>query len=321
MQNHITDAIEQTLEKTVAAIQTLHHLIDTTLPLAVDILASCKGRVVVTGIGKSGHIAAKLSATFSSLGIPALFLHPAEALHGDLGMLLSHDVLVAISNSGENKELNKIIVHAKKKQVPIIAITGNAQSSLATISNVALVFAISHEGSPFNTAPMASATSSLVIGHMLATGVCTKKGFTEKDFATLHPAGSLGLKLQSVASIMRPDADCPLVPLIARLHDILKEMTEKKNIGVTGVIDQEGVLVGVISDGDIRRYLLQHEVHDAMAQDVMSRHPKTIDRDATLYEAIRLMETHKITSLFVCDKDHMPCGIIHMHDIVAAEII
>jgi len=323
MENRVISAMQHTLHQAKGALDSLGALIGEDIWRAVMLIADGKGRVVVTGLGKSGHIGRKIAATFSSLGIPALFLHPSEALHGDLGMLSQHDIVLALSSSGENRELVKVISFAKDKGNPVICITQQKDSSLAAQADIALIFQIEHEGSPFEVAPMASATSTLVLGHLLATGVSTLRGFTEKDFAALHPGGVLGLKLHTVEEYMRPKEECPLVQENTSFHNVLKEMTEKRNIGATGVISETGQLVGAISDGDIRRHFLRdpENVHCA-AKDMMSRTPKMIAKDQTLYDAMALMEKHKITTLFVFDRttEHV-CGVIHMHDILQLHVV
>lgn len=304
------------LKKEIGAVKGLSLVIKDVLGV-VNILSQISGKLVVTGMGKSGHVGAKVAATMTSLGIPAVFMHAAEAFHGDVGIIGKGDALVAISNSGNTKGLVQLARHLGQEEVPIIAIVGNPKSELAKNSSAALVYSVQDEGSPFNLAPMASATASLVIGDLLASALSLKKGFSPKTFADLHPGGSLGLQLTKVSEQMVSGRNVPLVENRESLKRVLLMMSKKRPMGIVGVINKKKKLSGVITDGDIRRFLLRGGKSDsAFADNVMTRTPKVIGPDASLQEAIEMMENHKITSLFVVNASNNPIGMIHMHQIL-----
>lgn len=284
---------------------------------AVDLLASVTGKIVVSGVGKSGYIGMKLAGTLASLGIPAFFLHPHEALHGDLGALSASDGLIAISMSGETKELLKIISHARSQGTPVVGITASKTSSLTKSSSLALVLKISGEGSPHNLAPMASSTATLVLGDMLATALSLRKGFDKQAFAKVHPGGSLGLKSTSVASLMIKKV--PTVSVKDTAMEVVKTITKGKR-GIVAV-QEHTKLVGAITDGDIRRFLMkQISLESVSARQLMHGHPKTIAATVSLHDALAKMEAYKITSLFVVSKTNLLVGLIHLHQIAELNV-
>jgi len=288
---------------------------------AVDRLSQVEGKLIIAGVGKSGYIGMKIAATLTSLGVPTIFLHPSEALHGDLGIIAANDGLIAISHNGETEETLKIVRHAANHKLPIVAITGKPSSSLAKMSDVALVFKINGEGSPFNLAPMTSTTTTLVVGDLLATALSLKKGFTKKDFAVFHPAGVLGLQLKKVEEFMIKGNKLPVVKQDDILATALKKIANRK-LGITAVINKVGKLVGVIADGDVRRFLLSGRQlsQKSKAADVMTKNPKTIQRKQSLHEALIKMEQCKITSLIVVNKTNKPEGLIHLRSVLEAKI-
>lgn len=310
-----------TLEKEIEAVSSVRKLLDNSFLKAVDLLDKIKGRVVVSGIGKSGQIGMKITSTFISLGVPAVYLNPAEAVHGDLGVIGPDDAVIAISASGETKELLRIIKHVHRHiQIPIVAITGASRCSLSNLSNVTLAFKIKEEGSPFGLAPMASATATLVIGDMLASALSTKKGFKEKDFAGFHPGGSLGLRLSKVKELLKRKS-LPTVKTTEVFGRVLKTMSSDGR-GIAAVVNKDEKLVGVITDGDIRRFLLSGKFSEkTLARDLMTIRPKTIGEDESLKAALVKMEKHKITSLFVNKGNNQLSGIIRMLDIIEHKML
>ncbi len=288
---------------------------------ALAILSGTSGKVILSGIGKSGHIGVKLAATFISLHITAVFVHPAEAFHGDLGLIGKGDVMIALSHSGETPELLKLVQRVRGYQIPIIAITGNANSTLGKAGTAVLTYKIKEEGSPFNIAPMASTMATLVIGDYLASSVSASKGISPKEFAESHPGGSLGLRLTKVKELMLPKKKTPLVRQNTSLKDALQVMDDAK-LGVIGVVDVRGRLCGVLSDGDIRRILVSGTFsYDAPIKNYMHAKPKRIAPSDSLQTALHEMETYKITSLFVVNEKQEIAGIIHMHAIVEHKVV
>jgi arabinose-5-phosphate isomerase len=303
----------------------------------VEILYACGGRVVVTGMGKSGLIARKVAATLSSTGTPALYMHPVEALHGDLGMLAGGDVVLALSASGETEELLQLLATIKRLRLPLIAVTcdenanerrvpapaksGKSQSTLAAAADVSLSCAVAEEACTLGLAPTASTTAMLALGDALAMALAEKRGFKEEDFASLHPGGKLGKRLARVATLMHSGDDVPRVTPRTKMPDVIYEMSRKK-LGVTTVVDGDK-LVGVISDGDLRR-LLERRGKDALdltAGECMTRNPKTIPGNEFAATALAIMEESKITSLAVVGDDGKPEGIIHLHDLWGTEMV
>ena len=289
---------------------------------AVDILYSCKGRVIVTGMGKSGWIGNKIAATFASTGTPSFFLHPAEGSHGDLGMVVKDDVVLAISNSGETKEINEILPIIKRLGVKLISITGNLHSLLAKESDVILDGRIDKEACPLGLAPTASTTVALALGDALAISLLKKRGFKKEDFALFHPGGQLGKKLLlKVENLMHKDNEMPLVSEDASMKKTIIEITSKK-MGVTIVVDQKNNLLGIITDGDLRRAIEKYsDIMERKALEIMTQNPKTIKASSLAVEALRIMEKYSITSLVVQDKKRKPEGIIHLHDILRSGIV
>jgi arabinose-5-phosphate isomerase len=288
---------------------------------AVEVLEGCEGKVVVTGLGKSGLICRKIVATLASTGTPATFLHSADALHGDFGLVSKGDVVLAVSHSGETEEILRLLPLIKRHDMRIIAITGGVRSTLARTADVVLDSSVPDEACPLGLAPTASTTAALAMGDALAVALLLRRGFTEGDFAALHPAGSLGRRLLKVEDVMHTDAALPLVKPSTSLADTLHEMTSKR-LGATGVVDEQGDLVGIVTDGDLRRSLSRTtEIEGLVAQDLMTRNPKTIDGGALAARAVAEMERHNITSLFVlAPSTKQPIGIVHLHDVLKAGV-
>ena len=289
---------------------------------AVRRMRDCRGRVVCTGMGKSGHVMKKVAATLSSTGTPALFIHPAEAIHGDLGMIVPGDMVLAASSSGGTEELLKMIDVLQRRGVPLIAITGAARSTIAERADLHLPAAIDQEACPLNLAPTASTTATLALGDALAMALLEARGFTLEDFATLHPGGELGRRLMTVEQVMHRGDALPRVGLESSLREALFEMTEK-SFGITAVIDDGRGLCGVISDGDLRRLLNTEPAVsaggaaflDRAVRHYMTAEPKTIRADALVTVALEAMERHRITSLFITGDDGRPLGLVHIHDL------
>ena len=289
---------------------------------AVDLLHRCAGRVIVTGMGKSGLIGRKIAATLASTGTPAYYLHPAEGVHGDLGMIARGDVVLALSNSGETDEVLAILPPLKRLGVPILLLTGNPTSSLARQCEVVIDVSVSEEACPMNLAPTSSTTAALALGDALAMALLELRGLRPEDYAALHPRGSLGWRaLFRVADLMLTGDAVPVVTENTPLREVIVEMTRKRK-GMTTVIDGAGRLVGVITDGDLRRlHLTGKSIDDLSAGEVTSREPKTIRADDLAAKALEVMETWQITSLVIVDPGRRPVGLIHMHDILRAKIV
>jgi arabinose-5-phosphate isomerase len=281
---------------------------------AVHLILDCRGKLIVSGLGKSGHVARKIAATFASTGTTATFLHLAEAIHGDLGMAAKGDVAILISQSGETAELESVIDHFVRVGIPIVCITGNSGSMLAEAAAAALVLPHWREVGPEAVAPTTSTTMTLALGDALAMTVMRQKGFTRADFGRLHPGGSLGARLKPVSRLMHKGKGLPLTAADSSMHDTVIEMSAKR-LGVIGVTDDAGYLIGVITDGDLRRNIERGLDHKAA--EFMTRDPKTITPDALIDEALTLFEEYKITALFVVDEDEhgkRPVGVLHIHD-------
>ncbi len=305
------------LQMEAAAILSLVDRVDERFEKAVRILAECRGRVIVTGMGKSGIICRKIAATLSSTGTPAIFLHPADAPHGDFGVLQPDDVVIALSNSGETDELIEFV---KRIGARLIAMTGDSTSSLAQAADVTLDCRVSEEACPMNLVPTASTTAALALGDALAMTLLVAKGFREEDFANLHPGGKLGKRLMRVERLMH-DGDAPIVRLDTLMPAVMQEMSDKR-LGMTCVVDTEYRLVGIITDGDLRRHLIAAQKDDGsrsivelMASDVMTPNPVTINRATLAVEALRRMEERKITSIVVVGLEHRVEGVVHLHDL------
>jgi arabinose-5-phosphate isomerase len=310
------------VELEAEALATLARRIDHQFARACEIILQCRGRVIVTGMGKSGHVGGKIAATLASTGTPAFFVHPGEASHGDLGMIQPGDVVLALSNSGETEEILTILPLIKRMDVKLIAFTGNLQSTLARQADAVIDAAVDKEACPHNLAPTASTTVTLALGDALAVALLESRGFTREDFARSHPAGALGRRLLLyVADIMHTGQEIPLVSDNASLREALLEMTGK-GLGMVGVIDREERLVGILTDGDLRRLLNREvNVYSAKVLDVMIRHPKVTHSSVLAAETVKLMEALKINGLFVVDADNRVVGALNMHDLLRAGVM
>jgi len=313
---------ERVLRLEAEGIAGLIEKLDVSFDRAVDLLQGCAGRVIVTGMGKSGIIARKIAATLASTGTPAHFLHPAEGVHGDLGMVARGDAVVALSNSGETDEMLAILPPLKRIGVPIVLMTGKPRSTLARQSEIVLDISVPEEACPMNLAPTTSTTAALAMGDALAMALLERRGLRPEDYAALHPGGTLAWRaLFRVADLMHTADGVPVVPEGATLREVAHEMTRQR-LGMTTVVDGEGRLVGVITDGDIRRILLlDSDVTGTTAGQVANRHPKLIAADDLAAKALEVMEVFAITSLVVIDDGGRPTGIIHMHDILRAKVV
>lgn len=317
----ILEQARRTLRMEADAIHALADRLDTGFEQVVERIMTCAGRVVVTGMGKSGLIGRKIAATLASTGTPAFFMHPAEGSHGDLGMLTARDTVLAISNSGETPELVALLPVFKRLGVPIIAMTGRRNSTLGNMSDALLDVAVAMEACPLGVAPTCSTTVTLALGDALALALLEKRGFDLERFAQLHPGGSLGQRLlRKVAERMHTGAEVPLVRTRQGMREVLLEMTGKR-MGMTGVVDDQGALAGIITDGDLRRHLERGgNLLEQTAGEVMTPNPRTIRADALVEEAIRRMENGKITSLFVTDAAGAMVGVIHLHDLLTVGV-
>ena len=308
------------LETEAAAVLALVARLDDRFARAVVLVRDCKGRVIVTGMGKSGIICRKIAATLSSTGTPAFFLHPAEAIHGDLGVVQADDVVIAMSYSGETEELTRVLETVKRIGAPLIALTGDMTSTLARAANEAIDCRVSEEACPMNLVPTASPTAALAMGDALAMAVLVEKGFRPEDFANLHPGGKLGKRLMRVEQLMHAGEALPVVQLHTAMKDVIYEMS-RKGLGMTSVVEKDGRLAGIITDGDLRRKWSAASVQDLTARDVMSVNPVTIPHDTMAVEALAMMEQRKITSIVVIDADHRVEGVVHLHDLWRTEMV
>jgi len=301
------------------AIRALEDRIDDTFQRAVDILLECKGRVIITGMGKSGIIAKKIASTLTSTGTAAFFLHPAEGVHGDLGAVLKEDVVICISKSGSTEEILRLVPLFKRRGVPIITMTGNLESDLAKRSDVVLNVSVKEEACPYDLVPTSSTTAALVMGDALALAALQERGFSVEDFAQYHPAGDIGRRLLlQVDDIMHTGEEIPKVNEDTSLPNAILEITSKR-LGATCVMGGNGRLMGIITDGDLRRLIeKRHDIWDLRAKDVMSRDPRCIRAGVLAAKALLLMENHSITQLIVLDEKDDPVGIVHLHDILKA---
>ena len=304
------------------AASELQYRINEAFTVACETLLACEGRVIVTGMGKSGHIGNKVAATLASTGTPAFFVHPGEASHGDLGMITKNDVVLALSNSGNTAELVTLIPLIKRLGIPLVSMTGDADSVLAQAACANLDISVSSEACPLNLAPTTSTTVTLVMGDALAIALLESRGFTAEDFAFSHPGGALGRKLLlKVSDIMHQDQEVPKVTPESPLQNALLEMTEK-GFGMTTIVDEKGMLLGVFTDGDLRRVIdSKINLSSALIKDVMSPSPKTINQDILAAEAINIMQQNSITAVIVEDEKKHPVGVVHMHDILRAGVI
>ncbi|HNJ86868.1 MAG TPA: KpsF/GutQ family sugar-phosphate isomerase [Agitococcus sp.] len=313
---------QQVIATEQAALETLKPFINDNFQQACQLILECKGRVVVMGMGKSGHIGNKIAATLASTGTPSFFVHPAEASHGDLGMITAQDVVIAISNSGEAHEILSILPVLKRLHIPLISITANGQSSLAQFANISLEIGKSVEACPLGLAPTSSTTATLVLGDALAVALLAARGFTAEDFALSHPGGALGRKLLlRVADLMHSGDNVPIVQEQTLIRDALLEIS-RKGLGMTAVVNQQGQLTGIYTDGDLRRTLdLEVDIRTAPIVQVMSKNPKTIRQHLLAAEAVALMEEKKINGVIVVDEQHKPIGALNMHDLLKAGVV
>ncbi len=299
------------------AVANLEQSINRDFVKAVEIIYDTKGRVVLTGMGKSGLIARKIVATLNSTGTAAIFMHPTDAVHGDLGMVRKEDVVIIISKSGSTDEISKLLPMFKRLGVKLIAMSSNPDSLFVQESDIFLNISVKEEACPYDLAPTSSTTATLVMGDALSVALLKKRGFTEEDFALLHPGGSLGKRLSlKIDEIMTKGDGVPVVSENSSIKDIIFEMTSKR-LGTTCVVNKDGKLSGVITDGDLRRLLEKTmDVKNLVATDIMSKNPKVTDKDYLASFALQIMESHKITSLIVADREKKPIGIIHLHDLL-----
>jgi arabinose-5-phosphate isomerase len=308
------------------AVAALIDRIDERFEQAVTMILNCKGRVVVTGMGKSGLIGKKIAATLASTGTPALFLHPAEGIHGDLGMVTRGDTVIALSNSGETEEIARMLPSLKRLGIKIIALTGNQDSTLAKNSDIVINVGVKEEACPLGLAPTASTTATLAMGDALAVALLDQRGFKEEDFACFHPGGTLGKKLLlRVRDLMHTGDEIPVVFEETLIKDAIYEISSKK-MGITAVVNDAGRLMGVISDGDLRRWIEKTEksgenLLSKKAKDIMTKNPKVANKDSLAAEAVSLMEKNSITCLIVSDHKACPEGVIHLHDLLKAGVV
>ncbi len=319
---NIIEQARETLQIEAQAIFSLIDKIDESFVRAIEVLYGCKGRIIVTGMGKSGIIGKKIASTLASTGSPALFLHPAEAAHGDLGMVTRDDVIIALSNSGETKEVIELIPSIKRMGATIISLTGNPFSTLSKHSDIAINVFVEKEACPLGLAPTASTTAALAMGDALAVSLLKKRGFKEQDFASLHPGGSLGKRLLlTVRDIMHTGDQIPMVMPDVSMKYALFEITSKK-LGITLVVNDTQQLLGIITDGDLRRFMEQQQnIWDIEAKDVMSKNSKTCRSSDLAVTALAIMQQYSITSLAVTDEQSHVQGVIHLHDLLKAGIV
>jgi arabinose-5-phosphate isomerase len=310
------------LETEAAAILALVDRLDERFDQAVQLLLECKGRVILTGMGKSGIICQKIAATLSSTGTASFFMHPAEAMHGDLGVIRGDDVVIALSYSGETDELLRLLERIRRLGAKLVAITGRAASTLAQSADIALDCSVTEEACPMNLVPTASTTAALAIGDALAMTLLVEKGFRQEDFANLHPGGKLGKRLMRVEALMHGGKQCPVVRTDTRMRDVIYEMSSK-GLGMTCVVDADDTLLGIITDGDLRRRMERGtEILDLTAGDVMTRHPITVASETLAAEALNIMEQRKITAIVVADAGQPGrlAGVVHIHDLWRLEL-
>jgi arabinose-5-phosphate isomerase len=322
---HDSNAIDLTLARKVlqteaAAILALVGRLDDSFERTVRLLLDCRGRVIVTGMGKSGIICRKIAATLSSTGTPAFFLHPAEAIHGDLGVIQSDDVVVALSYSGETEELLRLLETIKRLGARLVALTGDCRSTLGKAADVVLNCRVSEEACPMNLVPTASTTAALALGDALAMTVLVAKGFRQEDFANLHPGGKLGKRLMRAEQLMHGGEHRPVVRRDTPMADVIYEMS-RKGLGMACVVDGQDRLLGIITDGDLRRHMADgHNIMELSAADVMTGNPVTIGRETLAVEALNILEQRKITSIVVVDAATAVQGVVHIHDLWRTEM-
>lgn len=321
MSDYIT-AGKRTISIEADAVRALENRVDDTFVNACELILACKGRVIVTGMGKSGHIGKKIAATLASTGTPSFFVHPGEASHGDLGMITAEDVVIGISNSGSSAEVVTLLPLLKRLNIPLISMAGKADSPLAEAATVHLDISVISEACPLNLAPTSSTTVTLVMGDALAIALLEARGFTAEDFAFSHPGGALGRKLLlKVEDIMHAGTEIPRVNSDTPLSAALVEMTQK-GFGMTTIVDDKDLLLGIFTDGDLRRIVdLGTDLSQVTMSEVMSKNPLTVSCHTLAAEALSVMENRKITALVVENEEHQPVGVVHMHDILRAGVI
>ena len=312
------DVARRVIRAEIDGLERLAEALDDSFEDAVGACIAVQGRIIVTGIGKSGHVGRKIAATLASTGTPAQFVHPVEASHGDLGMIGSDDIILALSNSGETAELADIVAYARRFEIPLIAVTGGARSTLAEAADIVLLLPSAAEACPMGLAPTTSTNMTMTLGDALAIALLERKGFSSADFRVFHPGGRLGRRLLRVGDIMHTEGEIPLVSLGTRMSEAILVMTAK-SFGCVGVCDSGGHLVGVITDGDLRRHMGSSLLERTVA-DIMHGKPKTIAATALASDALGLMNRSAITSLFVIGKDERPIGFLHMHDCLRAGV-
>lgn len=308
----------KTIDTEIDAINELKNLLDENLTRALDMIENAAGRIILTGMGKSGHIAKKIAASLASTGTPSFFIHPAEASHGDLGMVTEDDVIIAISNSGESKELIDILNYAKRFGIKLIAVTKNPESSLGKAGDIVLKLPSSKEACPLGLAPTSSTTATLVLGDIITVAMIERKGFSKTQFNQRHPGGKLGSILQKVKDLMHTGKDMPLLPENAGINDIILEMTSKR-LGCVGFTNAKGELTGMFTDGDLRRCINQ-DLKSVKATDIMTKNPITINQEMFSSEAVKIMNEKKITNLFILE-NKIPIGVIHIHDLLMSKVV
>ena len=320
-QNSLEELAKSVLDIEADSILKLKDRINDNMKTAVDTIIKSSGRVIVTGMGKSGHIGRKIAATLSSTGTPAYFLHPAESTHGDSGIITRQDVVIALSNSGETTELLNLLPLIKRFEVPLIAFVGKMTSTLANRADIIFDVSVEKEACPLGKAPTASTTAALAMGDALAVCLLKQRGFSAEDFLLFHPSGSLGKGvLYTVGDLMIKGEELPLASENMKFTDVVKIITEKK-LGCIILTDNSGKMTGVITDGDIRRVIMKHiQIDNLIAKDVMTHNPKTVSEKALAVKALALMEKHSITSVAVCDENKIPIGIIHIHNLLKAGV-
>lgn len=317
----LLDKAREVIRLEAEAVAALEERIDANFEAAVELLYNCKGRVIVSGMGKSGIIAQKIAATLSSTGTAAMFVHPAEAAHGDLGMMLRGDVVICISKSGNTEEFYVLVPEFKRLEVPLIVMTGNRHSPLAERADVVLDVSVKREACPHDLAPTTSTTAALVMGDALAVALVEKRNFTQEDFAMRHPAGTLGRKLKlRIDDVMYANDRIAKVLPQATLEEVILEMTSKR-FGATTVVEGNGVLQGIITDGDLRRLLNKGgAIQNARAQDLMTKQPKSVHTGTLAAKVLEIMEEHDIMQIIVVDHEHRPVGMAHLHDLLKAGV-
>ena len=315
MSNKDIESACRTIEKEIEALRVMEKGLDDNLTKALDMMQSAKGRVIVTGMGKSGHVGKKIAATLASTGTPSFFVHPAEASHGDLGMLTSDDVVIAISNGGESKELSDILIYCKRYGIPLISMTKNKDSTLGKAGDILLKLPDAAEACPLGLAPTSSTTATIVFGDILAIALMERKGFSSSNYKQRHPGGKLGAILQKVSDLMHTGDEMPILEENANMRQIIVTISSKM-LGCVGIVNNDGNLVGMITDGDLRRAMgssMDSDLFNKTAKEIMTKNPKTTTPDTLVAETVNVMNSKGITQLFVVEHDK-PIGVIHMHD-------